>query len=214
MPVNLIKQEEMMGNLAYSTQKPDKIGPNVEEMLRKELGVAQPLPYQVEDAEATKTTINTVLKEGAGLIFGRQEVLLFTLNFQIREPRAAQLQVHLNRQGIGCHGGTLIYSCPLSKSAGGEVSLDDRGRWAGDTGTVAKLGAVRDLAKRLGNFARTQSNVGGVDIRIQRLVRILPQSSGSLLLIATLPKMVSMGFSASLEAKEFFALAGLIEQAL
>jgi hypothetical protein len=67
-----------MRNLAYSTQSPEKIGANVEEMLRKELAVSTPIPYQVEDANASKTTLGTVLGEGFGLLFGRQEVLLFS----------------------------------------------------------------------------------------------------------------------------------------
>ena len=33
-----------MGNLAYSTQSPEKIGTNVEEMLRKELAASAPIP--------------------------------------------------------------------------------------------------------------------------------------------------------------------------
>jgi hypothetical protein len=200
-----------MGNLAYSTQSPEKIGANVEEMLRKELAVSTPIPYQVEDANASKTTLGTVLGEGFGLLFGRQEVLLFSLNFQIQQPRPAQLQVHLNRHGIGCHGGSLLYRTPLNKAVDGEVSFDDRGRWNGDPATVQKLSTNRELSKRLTNFARMRSNVRGIDIQISRLAKILPQENGSLLVINTLPKMLAMGFSASLDAKEFFALAALIE---
>lgn len=43
-----------MNNLAFSNQDREKIAPKVEELLRKELGAAGPVAYEVEDGGPAK----------------------------------------------------------------------------------------------------------------------------------------------------------------
>jgi hypothetical protein len=209
-----------MGNLAYATQKPEEIAHTVEEMLRKEINSSSPIPYTIEDAGAEKTTVGKVLKDAAELLFiGKEEEALFTMAFDISQPRPATLRVHLNRQGIGCHGGQLLYTTKLSKPVAGEVFLEEPkflvgSKFGGDPDAAKKLNSNKDLLKRAPKLARTESNVGGLDIEIPLFFRIVPDEQGSMLVINTLPKMVAMGFSASLDAKEFFEVAALVEKTL
>lgn len=206
-----------MNNLAYNSQQPDKVGPQVEEKLRKELGASAPLLYQVESGEAGSTSVSSVLGDmGRALVGGKSE-RLFTLVFDLPAsvaPRAAQLRANVNRQGVGSHVGLLLYSTKLSKPVKGEVTLGNKGKFEGDAETAAKLNAKGDLSKRLGKFARTESEIGGLKLKIERLVKIMPREDGTLLVISTLGRTTGMGFDATLDAKEFFDLAGVIEAAL
>lgn len=209
-----------MGNLAYGHQKTEEIAANVEEMLRKELGMGSPIPYTIEDGNASKTSLGSVLTEGASLLFfGREEVLLFALVFKLPGTREASLRVHVNRQGIGAHGGELLYTAKLNKKIAGELNLMppkflSSAKFEGDPQGAEKLNGNKDLIKQITKLARTKANVGGVDITIPLLVRIVPENEGSTLILATLPRMVSLGFSAMFDAQDFLNLAAAIEAAL
>ena len=48
----------------------------------------------------------------------------------------------------------------------------------------------------------------------KRLAKVAPSDGGSLLLISTLPRPTSMGMDATLDAKEFLDLLGMVEAAL
>ncbi len=208
-----------MNNLAYGNQQPDKVGPQVEEKLRKELGAAAPLPYQVEAGDAAATSAATVLGDVAKGLFGGRPDLLFTLVFDLSAPRPAQLRASVDRQGVGCHVGALVYSARLSKPVKGEASLDapkmfGGSKFSGDADTAGKLNGKGDLLKRLGKLVRTEAEIGGQTIHGERLVKVSPSDGGSLVILSTLPRPTSMGMDAALDAKDFFDVLGMIEAAL
>jgi hypothetical protein len=208
-----------MNVLAYNSQDPAKVGPKVEELLRTETGATAPLAYDVESAGVGKSTAGTVLREAVATLFGTSEVRLFTLNFALTSPRPANVEVHMHRQGVGCHAGPLLYSTQLSKKVGGEVWLGEpktfgTAQFEGDPGTAAKLNASKELCKKADAFARTKTQLGGLDITAPRLLRIGPEGPGSLLVAATLGRPHMMGFKVSMESKAFFELAKMIEDAL
>jgi hypothetical protein len=205
-------------NCAFAGQSPDKIVPQIEEKLRKELGLAAPVAYQVEDRGAEKG-VGAVLKNVVGNLFGAKEDLLFTAHFQSAQPRAFELDVHVARQGVGAHAGTLLYSTKIAKPVAAEASLEDpktfgKSKFTGDAAACEKLNAKGDLLKAASNLARTSGEVGGLRITIERLCKILPAGGASLLVVQTIPRMTSMGFSCSLDAKDFCDLAVLVEAAL
>ena len=208
-----------MNNLLYGNQQPEKVSAQVEEKLRKELGDTVPVPFQIESGEAGKTTVGSVLGDMGRALIGGHANLLFALIFDIAAPRPAQLRVSVIRQGVGCYVGSLLYSTKLSKSVKSEVTLEPpktfgSSKFIGDTEAAAKLNAKGDIAKRVGKFARTQSEMGSITVKVDRLFKIVPQDSGSLLVINTLPRMTSMGMDAAMDSKEFMGIAGLIEAAL
>jgi hypothetical protein len=208
-----------MNNLAYSNQQADKVGQQVEEKLRKELGTTAAVPFQIELASEGGPTAGTVLSDIAHGLFSGHPNLLFTLVFNIPAPRTAQLRASVERQGIGCHVGSLLYSTSLAKTINGEVILGapklfGGAKFEGDAEVCGKLNAKGDLLKRLGKFARSEAEIGGLTIKQERLVKLVPQAGGLLLVIGTLPRATSMGMDAALDAREFYDLAALIESAL
>jgi hypothetical protein len=208
-----------MNNLAYSSQNVEKVGPKIEELIRKEVGATSALGYEVEDGGAGKTTAGTVLAGSVKVLFGGKETLLYSLYFNLTQPRPANLEVHVNKQGIGCHVGSLLYSTMLAKPASGEASLEapktfGSSKFTGDPATSQRLNANGDLVKRANKFARTESQSGGLTIKIDRFFKIVPQGSGSLLVIRTLARPTSMGLSATVDAKDFFDIAAMVEAAL
>jgi len=208
-----------MNNLAYGNQQADKVGAQVEEKLRKEIGATAPVPYQVEAGNAAATSTATVLGDVTKGLFGGRPDRLFTLVFDLSSPRPAQLRASVDRQGVGCHVSQLLYSAQLSKKVAGEVSLDPPkmfggSKFSGDAPTAGKLNAKGDLLKRLGKLVRDEAEIGGLTIHGERLLRVAPSDGGSLVLLSTLPRPTSMGMDASLDAKEFFDVLGMLEAAL
>jgi hypothetical protein len=208
----------LMNNLAYNSQDAASVGPRVEEKVREELGASAPLSYQVETGEAATATIGSVLGDIGSALMGGAENMLFRLNFDLPQPRPANLHVNVNRQGIGSYVGMLVYSAQLSKPITGEVMLEEpkffgKSKFTGDAAS-AKLNANGDLIKRANTFARTESQSGGLTLKIKRSFRLVPHESGSLLIIGTLPRPTKMGLSATVDAKDFFDIADMIEKAL
>jgi hypothetical protein len=208
-----------MANTAFGSQKPEKIAPVLEEMLRKEIGAPMPIAYQILNAETRSVSAQSLLSDYGRMIVGGNETPLFLFQFTLAMPRPAELQVRVNRQGIGAHVGLLSYAARLVKPIGSEVSLEPpkmfgASKCIGDPQGIARLNNNGDLLKRLNKLARTESEVGGLKLKIERFLKIVPQASGSLFILNTLPRATSMGFGATLDAKEFLDLVALVEATL
>jgi hypothetical protein len=207
-----------MNNLAYTSQEPEKVIPKIQEILKKDLGVSSDIPYKVEDENTSKTSIGTFLKDGAKVFFGGKEALLFSLIFEVNQPRPVKIQMHVNRQGIGSHVGTIIFTANLTKAVKAEVSLQEpktfgTSKFEGDADSAGKLNSSKDLLKKCDKFAHTKSDVGG-GITADRFFKIIPAESGSMLVVRSLPRATSMGMSATTDAKDFFEITDLIEKSL
>jgi hypothetical protein len=202
-----------MNNLAYMGQDGQTVAPKVEELLQKELGAGGPIAYAVENEGAAEVSAQSVLTDVGTSLFGGKVAPLFTIHFDISQPRSIRLDVHMLRQGLGCVAGSLAYSTNLSKSLAGDVSFGDDGKFAGDA-TAAKLNGKKDLLKKCDAFAMKQGGLAGNEITIQRTFRIVPQAGGAQLVAVTLPRSKSMGFSASFGTKEFLEIVSLLEATL
>ena len=205
-----------MNNLAYSSRDPQTVGSKVEEIIRKETGALAPVPYTVTDGSPSQYTIGMALRQA---LVGGQLDQAFQLNFNLAQPRPACLQVSMDKQGIGCFAGTLLYSARLSKPVGGEVTLEPpktfgKSKFIGDADTSARLNANSALVKLANSFARTESKIGGGTVKRERFFRILPEGAGSVLMVASLPRLTSMGFSATVDSRDFFEIASLVENVL
>ena len=51
-------------------------------------------------------------------------------------------------------------------------------KFTGEAETIGILNAKGDLLKRVGKFARTESEIGGLTLKAERLVKIVPQGEG------------------------------------
>jgi hypothetical protein len=214
------KKGQAMNNLAYTSQDPTKVGPKVEEILHKELTASTPLDFQVEQGGAGNTNAGSMMVDAARVLFGGKVTVLFTLHFELTQPRPFHLAAHALRQGVGCHIGALLYNTLLAKNIGTEVSLEDpktfgTSKFVGDSAISAKLNEHGDLLKRAGKLGRTTSDIGGIDTKLPRFFKLFPQpTGGTMLVVNTLPRSTSMGMGAAMDAKEFCDLAALIESLL
>ena len=208
-----------MNNLAYTSQDAEKIGAKVEEKVREEVGAGAPLAYQVEEGGAGRLSVGSFLKDVGSALVGGKDETLFRLHFDLPNRRPTQLEVNVNRQGVGSHVGLLLYSAKLSKPVSGEVALEDpkffgKSKFAGDAAASGKLNANGDIIKRANNLARVESQSGGLTLKIKRCCRVVPHEGGSLLVVGTLPRPTKMGMSVAIDAKDFFELADMVEAAL
>lgn len=208
-----------MNNLAYNSQDAATVGPKVEEKVREEIGASGPVTYKVEMGEGTKATVGRFLSDIGHTLLGGTAETLFCLRFDLPQPRPAQLDILVDRQGMGSHVGPLLYSAKLSRPVGAEVALEapktfGKSKFTGDETVCAKLNANGDLIKRANGFARVESQCGGLTVKIERCCKLVPDENGSMLVIRTLSRPIKMGFGATIDAKDFFEIAEMVEKAL
>lgn len=203
-----------MAKLAFRNHDQGKITAAVEEMLRQETGAAAPISHSIEDSRniGAGTVMGEVLHAALG--GERAAIQLFTIHFTLTQPRPADLWVQIDKQGIGAYAGPLLYAIGLSKQAESEVGLEpEKGTvFSGDPQVTAKLNA--DLAKRVHKLLRGRMQVGAFTISTRPFFKILPQGQTSTLLVNTLPRLTSLGFSSTLDTKEVFEIAAVVEDAL
>ncbi len=193
-----------------------QIASALEIMLRTELGASQPIPYEVE--AGPPRNLGTALGEIGRVVTGGQSnaIRLFTLYFTIAHPRPGELRVMVGKQGIGAYAGGLLYTCPLNAQVVSATTFTE-GKpptLTGDPTAGARLNANPDITRRLDKFLRKRMAISAGSISIQRFCQIAPLDQGVVLAAYTLAKHTSFGFSSSLDAKEFFDLATIIEAAL
>jgi len=203
-----------MNNLAYMGQDGQTVAPKVEELLGKELGSSGPIAYSVESEGGGGVSAQSVVTDLASSLFGGKATPLFTIHFDIQQPRPIQLGVYMIRRSVGCFAGSLAYAAVLSKRIAGEATLGDDGKFTGDPEAASKLNAKKDLLKKCDAFAMKKGGLGGAEIEIQRTLKITPHEGGAQLIAVTLPRSKSMGFSASMGSKEFLEIVDLLEATL
>lgn len=203
-----------MNVLAYSTQDPEKVASYLVEKLREELGPQVQAPHTVEQVAGTGASLGSVLKGFASVVVGGKEDLMYVLTFDVQgASRPFQLQAHVNRQGIGCHVGALLYSAPLAKPVDSEVTFGGSRGFTGGA-AAAKLNASADLVKRFDHLVRTTGSIGGFDLTIGHHCALTPVDQGTVLTLATLGRAYMLGFKLAIDSKEFVDLAAAAEALL
>jgi hypothetical protein len=208
-----------VNSLAYGNQSAEKVGPQVEEIVRKDIGASGPVVYRMEQGDTGATNLATVLGD-IGSVFGSGgTVSLFTLEFDLPGPLPARLRAGFERQGLGCYCGSLLFLVPLAKSVPAEVSIEDHKgfgtpKFIGQPDLAARLNAVKDLAKRVDKVLRSEWDMGSIKVKAPRIFKLAPENGAAVLVMRTLPRLTSMGFGASTDAGEILNLAGVIDAAL
>ena len=224
-----------MNNLVYDSRDPQAVAPKVENLIRKELGAAGPIPYTVANDSPEMCTVTWALR---GTPVGSQMQSIFQLNFELPPPQPARLDVSFYELGDGCVAGTTCYSARLPKSIGGEVALEppegflraaastlnpnpyltntftSPTKFAGNPEVSGRLNANGDLLTLANKLARTDAMFGGRGLRRDRLLKLVPDGQGCLLIVGSLPRAIALGLKATVDAKDFFELASLIERSL
>jgi len=207
-----------MNNLAYGKHTAEDVAPKVEEIIRKDLGLSLEMPYIVEETGVEAGTLNAIAKDAANFFFGGKETLLFKIRFDVTSPRPASILVNMNRQGVGCHAGSITFSTFINKPISSEVSLEEpktfgTSKFKGDADASTKLNNNKDILKGADKLARVKSDVAG-GLRMDRYFKVIPSTGGCNLVVITLARATSMGIGATTDAKDFFSLAAMIEAAL
>jgi len=205
--------------MVFGNQDPAKVGPKVEESLRKDLKLNAPLEYTTTAGDAGKTSAASVVGDMAGALFGGHSDLLFSIDASIPTPPGTAVKALVFRQGVGAYVGSLVYTFTMNRTTAAPVTLDapkmfGSPKFSGDPTAAGKLNAAGDLAKRLNKFARTEVDLGALTVKSPRIIQLTPEGTGTRLVVGTLPKPVNMGMSFSLDAKEFCDLASSVEKAL
>lgn len=206
-----------MNSGAYGSQTVEAVTPKVEELVRADLESPTPIPFEVEMGGAGKLSAGSLLADAATHLFGGRETLLFTVCFDLQQPRPFTLRVPIDRQGVGSHLGALLFAAKLSKPVTGEAALADpkmfgSSKFAGDAAVAAKLNANSELIQRANKFSRLESP--NLHIKAPRLFKVAPQDGAAILIAGTLPRSYAMGMKVSLDVKEFLELANLVEASL
>jgi hypothetical protein len=207
-----------VNNLIYGNQHPDKIAASVEEIVRKDVGAAEPIAYRIVDADAAPASLTSVLTDIGNALGSGSTTTLLTMEMDLPGPRPALLTARMLRQGVGCYCGALLFTVTLGRPIGAEVTIEEHKSFGspkllgGDA--AGRHNAAKDLAKRVDKVLRTEVEMGSIKVKAPRLFRVVPGESGALLILATLPRLTSMGMGASTDAREILEIAGAIEAAL
>lgn len=210
-----------MSAVTFMTHKPQKIVPEAEKMLRKDLNV-QTLPAcQVLPAESGGVPANSLLAQVpretwelplsihiagrslagaiAGAIRGSNVELLYYLYFPLEQPRRMDIQAFISKAKLAATVHRLAYVVPLSRPVQGKVSLEPPKKqvfgtpvspFSGPAQTVDRLNNDSALLKLANQLAVDGMHYDRVSLGIARCLEIYPQSTGSLLLLHTLPRMM------------------------
>lgn len=208
-----------MNNLVYGNQQPDKLAAGVEEIVRKDTGSPAPLPYRMLDVAGGSATVGSVLVDIGHVLGSGQITPLLTVEIDLPGGRPGTLQAQLLRQGVGAYCGSLVYVFRLAKPVAGEVGFEDHKsfgtpRFTGDAATAGRLNGAKDLAKRADKVLRSEAEMGSVKVKAPRVFRLTPAEGGAVLVLGTLPRLTSMGMSATTDAKEILEIAAAVEAAL
>ena len=207
-----------MNNLIYGNQQPDKIAAGVEEIVRKDVGAAEPIVYRIAAGDATPASLVSVLTDIGNVLGSGSTTPLLNVELDLPGPRPASLTARMLRQGVGCYCGTLLFTVTLGRPIGAEVTIEDHKsfgspRFLGGE-AAGRLNVVKDLAKRVDKVLRTEVEMGSIKVKAPRLFRVVPGENGALLVLGTLPRLTSMGMGATMDAREILEIAGAIEAAL
>jgi hypothetical protein len=207
-----------MNNLAYTMQDPEKVAAKIEEIIKKDLGSDISIEYNVFGKGNDQTLLGSIAEDTLIHLFGKEEKVLFSVTFKIPAPREINIIVQVDRQGVGCHAGAIIFVARLKKPVSAMVTFEEpktfgTPKFTGDTELAARLNSNKDLLKRIDKFSRVKSDIAG-GLRLERIVQLKPGVGGTELVINTLARPTSMGFGATTDAKDFFEIVNLVEAAL
>ncbi|HZR39384.1 MAG TPA: hypothetical protein VFB12_04665 [Ktedonobacteraceae bacterium] len=204
-----------MSAVTYMTHKSEKIVPDVQKMLSKDLNIAALPPCQVLSPESLGVPYVETLLPTIQIVRGKPP--LFFLYFSLTSPRSFELQAFMTHAKLATTVHRLIYAVPLVKPVHGPVTLGEQKMFTtsvfeGDSETAARLNSHSDLLKRANKLAVTSVSYGNVTLTISRYLTIQPQPTGSLLLLHTLPRLLMLRWT--LAAGDVMELASLIEASL
>lgn len=193
----------------------EKVAPLIEEHVRNEIGASEPLPYEIEWPG----------EEGQGSAYwrsvnGGKAVIYCYFHFNLPGSPPTLLRITMQKDAFsGCSAAMLHYETEFSKTIGDIVALPTprplglHRIWkvrfdSTDDATREKLNANAELITLANRFYRTRKD----DLQIEGVFALLPEKTGTLFMVKTLPKSVYE--KDALQIKDFLAIATMIEETL
>lgn len=134
-----------MNNLVYSTNIPEIVAPQIEEILREDLGLTMPLTYKVELFEENKP--NTLGKINDSF-FGGAIKPIFSVTFEINQPRNMYVTFLVKAMGLlkGSSAFKILFHTKLRRSFNSHISFEEprffgTSKFKGDANEIEKLNA-------------------------------------------------------------------------
>jgi hypothetical protein len=205
-----------MAMLSYRTHDLDVIAPQVEEVVRKDLGAAMRVPFRVRAGSSAPFSARELGRDIVGLAIGHRPSTVGFIEFDLPWHRAAVLTVTMDRVGVSSISGSLHYAVDLARPLDGAVGFElpkllRSGRFTGGP-AAARLNAEPALAKRLGKVVRAQAAAGTMIVQIAAGFGLKPvDETSSRLIILTLPGGIR---SPTTDAGEVLAIARAVEAKL
>jgi hypothetical protein len=209
----LFRKEVLMAAVTWLSHKSEKFVPEIEKTLGKDLKGFPPPPCQLLPPESMGIPTGSLLPR---LQQTHGEPPLLYIYFKGTTPRLFEMQGFLKKARLATTLQRLIYAVPLVKPVRGPVRLGEQKSFGSSPfegeAEAALLNERKDLLKLANKLACTSVSYGNVMITISRYLVIQPASTGSLLVLHTLPRLQAFGWT--LLAGEVMDLATMIEAAL
>jgi len=201
-----------VGTFVYFTQILTDLAPEIEAVVRHDVGSATPLPYAlVEDPDVGVAGSEDDWRHRIGL--GWTPVA--SIRFDLPWPLGASLTVHLVQFGRATYVGSLRYAIELDRTLDANVTFErdkDRGGPTFVGGTAAsRLNASPDLAGRVAAILRDAFRSGTLRVRGEGCGMALRSGeAGSTLDLWTYGRNDLLGRNATSEAGRLLEIARVI----
>lgn len=210
----------MLMNSKFFVESSTLISRAYAKKLQKELAISSTVEVETMEANPEKKFLAYIWRSMTDEFFrGSKHKKLFTVLATIKEPRVIHVEIPISKipEG-GAYGGILYYSTLIPVPLQGEMSFNGF-RFSSftdgpDSILAERVNANSALLNMANSFAQTMGKVAGYSLSVPRYFQLIPQEGGCLLKVATFPIITMFGFGCSLRAKEFVALADMVEKTL
>jgi hypothetical protein len=211
-------REGAVGSFVYSTQILTEIGPLIEQVVRHDVGLATPVPYDFIDdpgAAAGEEGAQDDWRHGIGLGW----TAVGTIRFRLPWPPVASLTVRLVQFGLVTYVGSLRYAIELDRHLDANVTFERDKHRGGPTfiggAAASRLNATPDLAKRVASILREEFMSGALWVRGDGCGMALRQGEpGSTLDLWTYGRNDYLGRNATTDAGRMLEIAGVIQETI
>jgi hypothetical protein len=206
----------VVNNLVYDTQIPSWLGPQVEEVVRRDVGSATALAFEwLEEPQVAPGADERGhdLRHALGL----EWTPLGAVQLHLPWPRPATLTADLVQFGLSTYVGALRYAIELACAVGSGVTFERDEHGGGPTfvggAAAARLNERPGLAERVSGILRDNFFGGTVWVRGAGCgMTLAPSDGGSLVRLWTYSRMTDFfATKATTDAGEALEIAKVIE---
>jgi len=191
----------------------EKAGSDFEKMIRKEFGVASPIPWTVDDIQGSQSPMATMSDFLAAGLGGGVSIRAW-LVYDLPSPHPSRLRVGVIQPGINSFPAILLYAAELHKSLIGKATFSqgrpETGTFQGDLELCETLNNNKEIVRLASSLYRGKIKVGRLVVEIPPCAEVTGEGTTSQLVIRKVLLLKGMG-TLLFQVKEFLQLLSLIE---